>query len=177
MILKGQKTILRPIKMTDAPFFVKWLRDPEVTQFINARRITVKKEKEWIANIPKKKQEKNFSIETHDKVLIGNAVLRISKKSEDNFAEFGIMIGDKRYWNQGYGTDVVKTIVKYGFEILKLHRIQLSVAAFNPRALRVYRKIGFKPEGRKREHIFHKGKFKDSLQMGILDREWKKKMK
>lgn len=42
------------------------------------------------------------------------------------------------------------------------------VAIYNKRAIKVYKKLGFKVEGIKREHILYKGKFHDSLSMGIL---------
>jgi RimJ/RimL family protein N-acetyltransferase len=50
----------------------------------------------------------------------------------------------------------------------------LDVYSYNPRAIKVYKRLGFKIEGKNREHAFWQDKFYDAYYMGILDREWKK---
>lgn len=177
MILKGKKTILRPIKMSDAPRFVKWFSDPEVNRFLMTRFVTLKYEKEWIKKIPKniKNGKYVFAIDTKDGVHIGSTGLEVDKVNK--LGKFGITIGDKNYWNSGYGTDTVKTVLEWGFKKLKLHKIVLNggVFGYNPRAIRTYEKAGFKKEGINREAVFYDGKFHDDILMGIIDREWKKK--
>jgi RimJ/RimL family protein N-acetyltransferase len=84
------------------------------------------------------------------------------------------MLGDKAYWNQGYGSEALRLLVQYGFETMRLHRIWLRVLATNPRAIRAYEKIGFVHEGRMREAQFAHGKHHDILLMSILRPEWKK---
>lgn len=171
MQLKGNKVILRPIKMGDASRFVKWLKDPEVNKFITRKPATIKDEKQWIKNLVKlKKIEHHFAVETNEGIHIGSASLFLNLK--DKNAKFGILIGDKNYWDKGYGTDITKTILNYGFTKLKLHRIQLRVYEYNSRAINVYQKLGFKLEGIKREDVLYKGKFYNHLLMGILKNEW-----
>jgi hypothetical protein len=53
-----------------------------------------------------------------------------------------------------------------------LHRIQLSVAPFNPAGIRAYAKAGFVEEGRHRESVLHDGRWYDEVLMSILDHEW-----
>lgn len=164
---------MRPIKMSDAGRFVKWLNDKEVHKFLQAqnRNLTLKKEKIWIRKAVKDRINRHFAIETANREHIG-AVSLENVDLKHHRATFGIFIGDKKYWNQGLGTDAAKTIINYGFAKLKLHRIELSVMSYNPRAIRVYKKLGFKLEGKKREHVFYKSRYRDSLNMAILDREW-----
>ncbi len=83
-------------------------------------------------------------------------------------AEFGIVIGDKSYWNQGYGTEAVRLLVGHGFHMLNLHRIYLHVYETNPRAIRAYQKVGFVEEGRERQAEFRGGRYIDVLRMSIL---------
>jgi RimJ/RimL family protein N-acetyltransferase len=64
-------------------------------------------------------------------------------------------------------------MLAHGFAGLGLHRIALSVFAFNERAVRAYRKAGFRLEGRLREAIWRDGRYWDELQMGILADEWR----
>jgi RimJ/RimL family protein N-acetyltransferase len=85
----------------------------------------------------------------------------------------GILIGDKTYWNKGYGTEALKLLLKHGFETLNLNRIFLRVYEDNPRAIHCYEKVGFVHEGRMRQGRFTKGQFVDILFMSVLREEWK----
>ena len=169
----GKKVVLRPIEMSDAPRFVVWLNDPAVNKFVLKRSITLNEEQKWIRSLKKaKKTEHHFAIDTNKGVHVGSIALFV--KIPNQMATFGILIGDKNYWNKGYGTDATKTILEYGFNRLKLHRIQLEVYKYNPRAIRVYKKLSFKLEGIRRQSNLYKGTFYDDLIMGILKSEWKK---
>jgi RimJ/RimL family protein N-acetyltransferase len=66
----------------------------------------------------------------------------------------------------------VRTMLKFGFETLNLHRVELEVFAFNPRALRCYEKAGFKKEGTRRQVHFYEGRYHDAFYMGILQEEF-----
>lgn len=63
-------------------------------------------------------------------------------------------------------------IVGYGFETLGLDRISLEVYAFNPRARRVYEKVGFVAEGVLRHALRWDGERIDATVMSILAHEW-----
>lgn len=173
MILKGEKVILRPIRLSDAKRFVKWLADPLVNKFMATRRVSMREELQWISSLKKQKLNKAFAIDTKDGVHIGS--INLSLKPQDKRAALGVMIGDKQYWNRGLGTDAMRTILRYGFGRLRLHRISLKVYAYNPRALKVYTRLGFILEGRGREEVLYRGRFYDDMYMGLLRREWLKK--
>jgi RimJ/RimL family protein N-acetyltransferase len=84
----------------------------------------------------------------------------------------GIGVGDPDFRGKGYGTDAMKIILRYAFEELNLHRVNLSVFEFNKRAIRSYEKCGFKYEGLMREFIYKEDKRWDIWNMGILRSEW-----
>ena len=84
----------------------------------------------------------------------------------------GIMLL-RAHLGRGYGTDAMRLIVGFGFREVGLHRIQLGVYSFNPRAIAAYRKAGFIEEGRRREAIYHDGHWYDNVQMSILEHEWR----
>ncbi len=173
MILKGQKVILRPLRLSDAPRFVKWLNDPNIQKFLQTRRhLTLRDEKKWIRDALKSKQLKSFSIETKEGIHIGSVGLD-NINIDHKRAVFGIFIGDKHYWNQGLGSEAARLILNYGFNKLKLHRIELGVLKYNSRAIKVYKRLGFKMEGVRRQHIRFKGKYYDDYHMSILEKEWK----
>nr|WP_241743213.1 GNAT family protein [Arthrobacter bussei] len=69
---------------------------------------------------------------------------------------------------QGYGTEAGRAVVAHAFESIGLHRFALEVYAFNPRAVRSYRTIGFREEGRMRDGLHWDGEWVDALMMSIL---------
>jgi RimJ/RimL family protein N-acetyltransferase len=73
---------------------------------------------------------------------------------------------------RGLGTEAARLIVGHGFEQLGLHRISLEVYAFNPRARRVYEKVGFVSEGVLRDALLWDGERVDAVVMSILAPEW-----
>ena len=87
-------------------------------------------------------------------------------------AELGVVIGEKAYWGQGYGSDAICTLLRFGFEEMNLHRIYLRVYEDNARGIRAYEKCGFCQEGRLREANFRQGRYHDELVMGILSHEF-----
>jgi RimJ/RimL family protein N-acetyltransferase len=172
MILKGKKVVLRPIKMSDAPRFVKWFNDPEVGKFVSTRVKDLKEEISYINNLKKDKAQHHFCIDTNGGIHIGSLALREVSKNNRS-ADLGIIIGDKSHWSKGYGSDAMAIVINFGFKKLKLHRIYLDVFSYNERAIKMYTKLGFKHEGNFRESYFWNGKFWDTYHMSILKREWK----
>jgi RimJ/RimL family protein N-acetyltransferase len=85
-------------------------------------------------------------------------------------AVLGIWLG-KPYWDEGLGTDAVRTLCRYGFDHLNLQRIELDVFETNPRAKRAYEKVGFVVEGTRRRAQFVGGRHVDSYLMGLLSEE------
>ena len=58
--------------------------------------------------------------------------------------ELGIMIGKKNYWNKGYGTDSVNTMIKFIFNNTDFSKIYLHTLKWNIRAQQAFIKCGFK---------------------------------
>jgi RimJ/RimL family protein N-acetyltransferase len=112
-----------------------------------------------------------FAIETKDGEHIGNTNL-FEVSPEDRKAEFGIMIGEKAYWSKGYGSDAAQTLLRFAFDEMNLHRVQLFTYAFNERAIAAYVKSGFAEEGRRRQAIFRGGAYHDVVVMAALRAEW-----
>ncbi len=172
--LIGEKIYLRPLEKEDLNRCLSWINNPAVINNLGRRFPTSRtQEEEWLVN--QYKSNKSFSLAivvNEGDYHIGNCGFNdidyVNRK-----AVFGIMIGEKDYWDKGYGTEVTRLMIKYGFEQLNLHRISLTVYSHNARAIRVYEKAGFKLEGKMRESHFHNGRYYDTLIMAILESEWK----
>jgi RimJ/RimL family protein N-acetyltransferase len=87
----------------------------------------------------------------------------------------GIGLGEREYWGRGYGTEAMRLALGYAFDELHLHRVNLGVFEYNPRAIRSYEKAGFVHEGRVRQELQREGRHWDGLYMGILRGEWDRK--
>jgi RimJ/RimL family protein N-acetyltransferase len=104
-----------------------------------------------------------------DRQAVGGCSLE-AIEARNRAAVLGIWIG-KPYWNRGYGTDAMRTLCRFGFRHMNLQRIELHVFSVNPRAVRVYERVGFKVEGTRRRSQFVGGRYVDSYVMGLLAEE------
>jgi RimJ/RimL family protein N-acetyltransferase len=81
-------------------------------------------------------------------------------------------IGERDAWGQGYGTEALHLALQYAFDELNLHRITLTVIAYNERAIALYERAGFQREGVFREFGQRDGKRYDMYLYGLLRPEW-----
>ncbi|WP_049797529.1 GNAT family N-acetyltransferase [Kribbella flavida] len=107
---------------------------------------------------------------TGSRELIGHATL-YGATTPARAATFAIMVGPE-YVGKGYGTEATRMMLRYGFLELGLHRVELTVWAFNTRAIAAYAKAGFVKEGVRRAACFHNGAFHDQVFMGVLAEEF-----
>jgi len=174
-MIEGTLVNLRAPEMGDLERNTRWINDREVTRFLSVRyELSSAAEEGWLrelASKPMSYERPFFAIATKDDVHIGNVNL-FAVVPEDRKCELGIMIGEKAYWSQGYGTDALRTIVRFAFEEMNLNRVQLHVFAYNDRAFAAYRKAGFVEEGRRRQAHYADGAYHDAIVMSVLRDEW-----
>ncbi len=172
--LIGERLYLSPVNLDDIEKYAEWLNDLEISLYLTGTSevYTNDKEREILENLLKSDTDVLFAIINNDDKLIGNLGLhQIDYKNRK--ATFGIFIGEKDYWNNGFGTEAINLLLNYGFYFLNLHNINLEVYSYNERAINCYKKIGFKEIGRRRESIILGGKFYDEISMDILSNEIK----
>ena len=161
---------------TRAKAEVRWQRDTELHRLMDgdpAQLTSEKKIKEWMEKHSEDVQPErySFSIRTlNEDRYIG--FLGLSVNLIHSEAWVGLGIGEREFWNKGYGTDMMKLCMQYVFTELCVERLSLGLHEYNPRALRSYEKCGFRLEGRTRQDVMREGKRFDSLWMGILREEW-----
>jgi len=170
-VLMGEKVDLVAVERAYVPMYVKWINDPEVTQWLKADPpLSTEMEHAWVDGI-RKEGRMVFTILTKDGRPIGNmGVEDISWRYRR--ANIGIMIGEKEYWGKGYGSDAIVTLLRYCFEELGMRRVELITDVENHRAQKAYRKCGFKDEGVMRQYRTKNGRSVDDLMMAILSTEW-----
>jgi RimJ/RimL family protein N-acetyltransferase len=174
-MIEGKIINLRAQEMADLERNQRWINDREVTSFLTMRyQMSLAAEEQWMrehTRSPQSYANAAFAIETKDGRHIGNCGIH-EGTPETRSASVGIMIGEKDCWGQGFGTDAMRTMLRFGFEEMNLHRIQLDVYAFNERARASYRNCGFIDEVCMRQAVFREGRYIDVITMGILRREW-----
>lgn len=157
----GNLVCLKPLNPPDQKQIDSWNQDPEVSRYREIYRSGAKKLSRISFGIYDQKSSK----------LIGDIGIGLIDP-KNKHAEIGMTIGDKNYWNKGYGTDLVKTILKFCFQELGLNKVYLDVWEENKRAIGCYSKCGFKKDGVLREHVFKDGLYHHKWVMSILKSEW-----
>ena len=66
----------------------------------------------------------------------------------------------------------LRVLVNFCFHEINLNKVKLCVFSFNTCAIRCYERVGFKTEGVLRQEIYRKGKYHDTIVMGMLRCEW-----
>ena len=174
MKLVGKKCYLSPIDINDAVKFAEWHNDMDiiVNNYYHATAFSLETAIEDYELKSKRHVYSIVDLETDE--LLGYCDL----SDIDNLnqtAKCGICIGNKTYWNNGYGTEALYLLIDYGFRALNLHNIIIDVYEYNKGAIKCYEKIGFKKIGIRREALQRDLKRHDIVFMDLIPNEFYKK--
>jgi RimJ/RimL family protein N-acetyltransferase len=173
-VLTGALVVLRHHRLPDLEAVRRWYRDPELARLTrySLRPMSDDDIDRYFHARLLSPEQVAYAITVRDTGrLIGTTTF--SNMDPDNgSALFHISIGEADAWGQGYGTEATELMLEVAFERVGLHRVALSVFAFNERAVHSYEKAGFRREGLHREAIVRDGRRQDELTMAILAPEW-----
>lgn len=171
--LIGKNCYLSPISVEDAEKYCQWLNDFEVgANLLTFRQqLSLERERTILQDMVKNQAQVFGIINSENDELIGNCSI-FSVNQHNRKAEVGIFIGDKNYWDHGYGSEALSLLLDYGFNILNLNNLMLEVFNFNKRAIECYKKVGFQIIGRRREAFIRAGEKYDEIFMDILASEF-----
>lgn len=170
MKLSGEKISLRPITEEDFAKIVEWTLDADIASFSEGDYPSSMQDcQKWHKRSLSNRYQERFGIHLDDEIIGDIELDHITWRSGD--AELRVRIGAKDKWDQGYGTDAVRTLLAHAFLTMNLSRVYLRVYADNPRAIRCYQKSGMKKEGRLRRHNNTNG-FREIILMRILKDEF-----
>jgi RimJ/RimL family protein N-acetyltransferase len=178
--LVGSKVYLRPLEREDAPVLAPWFNDPEVTRtLLRYRPLSVRAEEAWIEQKANPPDGDDFvlgiALRSNDQLVGGCGLHQVEPRNRQ--ACFGLLIGEKSEWGNGYGSEATFLVVKHAFDTVNLNRVWLQVFENNPRAQRIYEKVGFQVEGRLRQTNFREGRYWDTIVMGLLREEWRQRLR
>ncbi|REH54467.1 RimJ/RimL family protein N-acetyltransferase [Kutzneria buriramensis] len=174
-VLAGNLVLLRPVIADDAVDMLEVLADDDVLRLTGSHGTLspddLEPMRQWYGS--RHEHEDRLDLAVVDRAsgqYVGEVVLN-ELDVNNNSCSFRIALG-ARGQNRGLGTEATRLVLGYAFERIGLHRISLEVYAFNPRARRVYEKVGFRFEGVLRDALLWEGERFDAHVMSILAPEW-----
>lgn len=171
MKLIGKKIYLRLLELNDAEGnYPNWLNDKEVCKYNSHGDTLYTKEMAtaYIKSVKNNPYNVVFAIcENETNKHIGNISLQqISQKNKN--AEFAILMGEKSFWGKGFAKQAGTLLFKYGFEVLKLHRIYCGTNELNIAMQNLALSLGMHLEGKRKDAMYKDGKFFDILEYGLV---------
>jgi RimJ/RimL family protein N-acetyltransferase len=175
-ILESNIIYLRYIKLSDVnDKYLSWLNDDKVMRGIVSSGYDLNNLKSYVKDKIANKNTHFFAIITKSNNLhIGNIKLDFYD-SKSNLSEMGVLIGDKDYWGKGIAKEACSLVLNYGFKKLNLRKIFLAVFENNIHAIKLYKSLGFKTEGKLIKHVCVQGVLYDKYFMGIFSKDYLKK--
>jgi RimJ/RimL family protein N-acetyltransferase len=175
-MIPGETINLRAAERHDLPLLHRWFNDAVVMDgwgwSAPARSLqhVADQVEDWLAREIALGHPEALIAESLAGVPVGLVVIRI-ERSEARSVELSLLV-DADCWGQGFGTDMMQTGLEACFAGWGVHRIGVRVEEGNERALALYRRLGFREEGRLREAAFRDGRHADVLLFSLLAEEW-----
>jgi RimJ/RimL family protein N-acetyltransferase len=164
----------------DPPVVARWTQDPLWRSVLEGvtRPLSPEAIRKLLEKVEKQMEEtKNlfhFTLRAmDDDRLVGLArIFWIDFHNGTGVLNMGI--GDASDRRQGYGSDALDLLLRFAFNDLNLHRLSVWPSADNLPFIHMVEKAGFEEEARRREAVFHDGRYWDEVQMGLLRTKWEK---
>ncbi|MDF2487323.1 MAG: family N-acetyltransferase [Herbinix sp.] len=171
-VLQGSKVILRPFQADDIVAMEECLKDPEVLKLTGSTSV-FDKELVYHWYNTRNEQTDRLDLAIVDKqrnLVVGEAVIN-EYEEEKHSMNYRILIGPKGR-DLGFGSEATILIVDYIFQNTDLRQLTLGVYAFNPRAQRVYEKVGFLLDYIEKDDLEFEGEMIDSYNMVLSRENW-----
>lgn len=153
---------------------IRWLNDPEVTEWVKVGDfpLTALAERDWMRRSQGSGQDDvTFAIETREGVHIGfSGIDRIQWRH--GYGTTGTIIGDKKSWGQGFGTDASKVRARYAFEVLGLRMLLSGYLAGNEASRIMNERVGYVEWGRVPALLWKRGAYRDLVRTCLTRQRW-----
>jgi RimJ/RimL family protein N-acetyltransferase len=173
---QGDKVRLRPMQIKDAEFWLKEEIDSEAIHFLNYGIDLPKSEKqakefvEKYANFKNTSERIMFSVETLSGDLVGGINIHSTDKKNGTFG-IGMRIY-RSHRKKGYAEESKRILLRYCFYELRLQKYNVRCIEINKEAIKHFKRMGCKEEGRIRRKIYTNGKYYDELLFGMTKEEF-----
>jgi len=170
--LVTERLRLRAPVPRDAEALLALLGDPEVTRYHNVPTLTTLAEAQALLERLEQRYAARDTIRwaielVEDGEMIGTVGL-LRFDFEHRHAEVGYEIA-RRWWGRGLIPEAAAAVIRYGFSVLGLHRIEAGVLPENDASVRVLQKLAFLEEGTRRDYLYCKGRFHSFRWFSLLE--------
>ena len=171
--INGDLIYLRMLNVSDVTEkYVHWLNDPNINKFLEVRHQISTKQSciDFITSMNQDIDNYLFGIFDKSNAHIGNAKLGFINNYYHR-GQISLFIGDTSFWGKGAGLEAVNLLTTFGFEALKLQRIEAGCYESNLASLKTFLKAGYTIEGIMRNHVISAGEYEGCYWLGKLAHE------
>ncbi|MCI8732650.1 MAG: GNAT family N-acetyltransferase [Lachnospiraceae bacterium] len=170
MLIYGEKIVLRAVEKADNTMLLSLINDPDTEMMLGGSSWPVSESDQlkWFEHQEHSRDVLRCIVALqNDGRALGTIILSdIDQKNATGHIHIKMLKDGGR--GRGYGTDAVKTMVRYAFEELRLNCIYANILAYNDASIKLFERCGFKKDGVLRQRVYKKGKFVDMLAYSIL---------
>lgn len=163
--------VLREKRESDVENFFNYYTDPEVNKFILCdmpRNLEeARRELNYWRNVFYQNDGIYFAIARKDNDQLIGSIGLTTFNSYHNRIELSYDLA-KEYWRQGITRSAINAVIKYGFEELRVNRIEAFTSTQNLPSKNLLLKCGFALEGTLRQHRYHRGAYVDAFSFSLL---------
>lgn len=175
--LKTERLLLRPMQMIDAFDMNEYARLPETTRYLLwSPHPDLDYTKNYLSFILGKYKVGEFYDWAVTRSLDGKMIGTCGFSRIDvanNLGEIGYVI-NPRYQGCGYATEAAREVVRFGFEVIGLHRIEAKYMEGNSASFSVMQNCGMQFEGMAKDGMFVKGQYRNICTAAILRSDYRK---
>jgi len=177
LVREGRLVRLRAHRPGNREAFQRWYADDEIARLLrhDQRPLTAVQSRNYFDTFILPLSARGLCYAIHDAAtdrLIGTTALTdvVGRRGHGRRAMFRILIGEKAFWGQGYGTEATRLVMAEAFAGHGVDQVRLEVFRHNPRAIAAYRRVGFRQIG---EHTEWVGRERQELHVVemVLDRD------
>lgn len=179
-ILATPRLTLRKLRLRDANDLFAYASDPEVARHVlwdahktlaQSRRFLWGAIRQYRKGLPA-----SYAIVLKGEERMIGTIGFMWVNTDHKSAEIGYSLS-REYWNRGIMTEALRELIRFGFEVLLLNRIEAQHEIDNPASGRVMMKAGMRKEGIMRQRLINKGKKVDVAVYAILQSDWRAQRK
>jgi ribosomal-protein-alanine N-acetyltransferase len=176
--INSERLILRTFQYTDNDdMLTYWISDPKIQSLYSEPTYTTKEEvkellDKYISSYERPDYYRWAIIEKESGICIGQiAIFLVDNKN--HFCEIEYALGSK-FHCKGYATEAVKSILRFSFDKVNFHKVQVCHKEGNMASQGVIRKCNFTYEGTLRDFFFMDGRYVNRLYYSMLKAEHEK---
>ena len=175
MNITGENIVLRAISINDAALLLELINDPDTEIMLGGASfpVSLSEQEKWIEKQSGRNDILRCIIANKNDIQTGLGTIILSDIDRKNgVAQVHLKMDKVMGRRKGYGTDALKTIVKYAFDEMRLNCIYAEILEYNINSQKLFEKCGFHIDGVLRSRVYKGGNFVNVLSYSILREDW-----